>query len=461
MCVWKCGEFAESYGGGRCPIGCWRRRKDTSMTAEQIVDELSACVKGLGEKVQGRSELSIGEAVLLAMPLVRRLGELLVGWLCEVGSRYDRAECPKCGRRMRRWGHRPRTVMTWFGPVRLRVPRLRCGECGEEASPLLERSRLRCGCTPEVWTEVVEEAAGDPYREVEARLARFGIEVSDSTVEALVKEVGGELSAREAAEAEAAARLESVPHSERCPERLYVSVDMRSVRVDGDWREVKVAAFGETPVCGCDADGEPPKLERVSSFSYFGGVDEFMRRVYVELVRRGVWQAREVVLVADGAAWIWDRLPGLVPLGTKTVEVLDFYHAAENLQKAVTAVYGEDGAEGRAWFEALRDRLRRGLWRQVTEQLAAWAERPLGSERQKVVANALAYFRGHRHRMRYLGLAADGYQIGSGVVESQCKRLGQRIKGPGMNWTPEGLAALLAVNNHCQRQPTTPLAKAA
>lgn len=431
------------------------------MTVETILNDFSARVKGLGEQVQGRPELSVGEAVLLVLPVMRHVAGLIVSWLCQRSSQYDRADCPECGRPMRRWGHRPRHVMTWYGPVRLAVPRLRCADCSTEAAPLLERSHLRCGCTPEVWTEVVEEAAGDAYRPVEERLQRFGIEVSDSTVEALVNEVGGELAAREAAAAEAAAKLRFHPRATRAPERLYVSVDARSVLVNREWREVKVAAFGETPVGGPDAKGQPPPLQRIASFSYFGSAEEFLKRVYVELVRRGLWQAREVVLVADGAAWIWDRLPGLVPLGTKCVEILDFYHAAENLQKAVTAVYGEGSEAGRRQFEQLRGQLRRGLHGTVMAQLEQWADQTMEAGPRKALQNVLGYFREHRQRMSYLRFAADGYQIGSGVVESQCKRLGQRIKGPGMNWHPEGLAALLAVDNHCQRWATLPLAQAA
>lgn len=431
------------------------------MTVAPILDQFSTGVKALEEQVQGRSSLSIGEAVRLVLPLLQQVAGLLVSWLCELGSRYDRADCPQCGRPMRRWGHRPRTVMTWYGSVRLSVRRLRCPDCGQEASPLLSRSNLRCGCTPEVWTEVVAEAAGQPYRQVEERLGRFGLEVSDSTIEALVNEVGGELSAREEAAAQAAADLQFSPRSERWPERLYVSVDARSVRVKGEWREVKVAAFGETPVCGPDAKGQPPPLQRISSFSYFGGAEEFLQRVYVELVRRGLWQAQEVVLVADGATWIWDRLPGLVPLGTKKVEILDFYHAAENLQKAVTAVYGEGSEAGRRQFEVLRGKLRRGLVQTVVAHLEEWDTDAMAEGPRKALGNVLGYFREHRERMSYLGFAADGYQIGSGVVESQCKRLGQRIKGPGMNWKPDGLAALLAVDNHCQRGAMLPLAEAA
>lgn len=437
--------------GGVQPVAK-AERKDTSMTVETILSELAAHVKALGEQVRGRTDLSIGEAVVLVAPVVRRLGGALVAWLCALGRRWDRADCPECGQPMQPRGQRPRWVTTLFGAVKLNVPRLRCKTCGHESAPLLERSELRCSCTPEVWQEVLEDAVAQPYRKVEERLARFGIEVSDSTVEALVHEVGGELAMWEKEVGEATACGTVSHRAERRPERLYLSVDARSVRVAGEWRELKVGVIYESAARELDGKGEPPPIERLSSYACFGSAEEFLERFAVEMERRGVFQAREVVLIADGAEWIWERLPSLVPMGRKTVQILDFYHAAENLGKAVNAVYGEGSAEGRRLFERLRKRLKVGDRKAVVQVLEQLRERARGDAARRVVNNVLAYVRRHWERMSYFQLRCDGYHIGSGPVESQCKRLGQRVKGPGMNWQPEGLAALLAVDNQRQRQ---------
>jgi hypothetical protein len=56
------------------------------------------------------------------------------------------------------------------------------------------------------------------------------------------------------------------------------------------------------------------------------------------------------------------------------------------------------------------------------------------------------YFSNNVHRMAYPDYQAQGWQIGSGVVESACKTVvGQRLKGAGMRWGEDGAHALCHV----------------
>ena len=56
----------------------------------------------------------------------------------------------------------------------------------------------------------------------------------------------------------------------------------------------------------------------------------------------------------------------------------------------------------------------------------------------------LAFFRKHRHRMRYHALKEEGIAIGSGVVEAANKTLvTQRMKRSGMRWRIVGGQAVL------------------
>jgi hypothetical protein len=56
------------------------------------------------------------------------------------------------------------------------------------------------------------------------------------------------------------------------------------------------------------------------------------------------------------------------------------------------------------------------------------------------------YFQNNLHRMEYPEYQAEGWQIGSGVVESACKTVvGQRLKGAGMRWSEVGAHALCHV----------------
>jgi hypothetical protein len=72
--------------------------------------------------------------------------------------------------------------------------------------------------------------------------------------------------------------------------------------------------------------------------------------------------------------------------------------------------------------------------------LAEWEQlngRRWAPWRREVLRQQLQYFRNHQHRMDYPRYLAHGWQIGSGPVESGCKRLvTQRLKGAGMRWAP-------------------------
>jgi hypothetical protein len=57
-----------------------------------------------------------------------------------------------------------------------------------------------------------------------------------------------------------------------------------------------------------------------------------------------------------------------------------------------------------------------------------------------------SYFGNNLHRMEYPEYTAQGWQIGSGVVESACKTVvGQRLKGAGMRWSEAGAQGLCHV----------------
>ena len=77
--------------------------------------------------------------------------------------------------------------------------------------------------------------------------------------------------------------------------------------------------------------------------------------------------------------------------------------------------------------------------------LRSLRDRAPAGERQRQAANVISYVQYHRGRMNYRQLELDGYHVGSGNVESRCKQLGLRVKGAGMNWSEDGLNAVLAL----------------
>ena len=156
-----------------------------------------------------------------------------------------------------------------------------------------------------------------------------------------------------------------------------------------------------------------------------------------------------VVKVADGAPDNWSYLGETLPFGE---EVLDFYHAAEHLGAALGEAYGEGTPTYHERLETLSTVLRDEP-QGVDKVLGALCRLRTRYPRRQAIHTALAYFRDHRHRMRYAALRAQNLPIGSGVVEAACKTLvSQRLKRSGMRWRHTGGQAILTFRALCQSE---------
>jgi hypothetical protein len=159
--------------------------------------------------------------------------------------------------------------------------------------------------------------------------------------------------------------------------------------------------------------------------------------------------ALRVVKLADGAPDNWSYLSDVLPLGE---EVLDFYHAVEHLNKALAVAYGEGSPRYLERSETLR-RVLRDVPQGVDKVLGALRRLRTRYPRRQIIHTTLAYFRDHRHRMRYADLGAQNLPIGSGVVEAACKTLvSQRLKRSGMRWRAAGGQAILTFRALCQSE---------
>jgi hypothetical protein len=147
-----------------------------------------------------------------------------------------------------------------------------------------------------------------------------------------------------------------------------------------------------------------------------------------------------VVAVADGAANNWEYLHNL-PCDH---HVVDFYHAAEHLKRALDVCMGASAVATRTKFEQLRRTLRDEVSGvdTVIRALRKLKPRPRGDHRD--YRTGIAYFERHRKRMRYASLRRKHLPIGSGVIEGTCKSLASdRLKRAGMRWDPQGGQAIL------------------
>jgi len=166
--------------------------------------------------------------------------------------------------------------------------------------------------------------------------------------------------------------------------------------------------------------------------------------LYQLALHGGLEQAQQVVVVGDGAPWIWnlaaEHFPG-------AVQILDLYHAKEHVWDVAHAVFGRGTAGGTAWATHACSLLEQGQSEALVSTIQALPPiPPEPGQARSIPERAVDYFTTNAARMRYLVFRAQGMHIGSGIAEAACKTIvSTRAKRSGMRWTPEGLDALLSL----------------
>lgn len=167
--------------------------------------------------------------------------------------------------------------------------------------------------------------------------------------------------------------------------------------------------------------------------------EQFREPLWREALVRGAPQARQVAVIADGAAWIWDTANTLFPRAT---QILDWYHACEHLWAAGRVVYGEATPETQALVKRWKGALRQGFSEGLEEELRELAEQV--RDPQQVLRKTADYLDHHQARLRYPLFRQAGWPIGSGIVEGGPKNvIGLRFKRRSARWKKPGFRAIL------------------
>jgi hypothetical protein len=167
------------------------------------------------------------------------------------------------------------------------------------------------------------------------------------------------------------------------------------------------------------------------------GLDELGLQLRRQAAQVGMERAQRWIALSEAGNGLEDFLrcnfnrPDLVV-------ILDFYHPAGYLEKLAIAWHPGQPEQAQAltkeWCHLLKH--------QGGEAMLA-ALKGLSVPRRQAVraayAEALTYFTNHKGRMDYPFYLSQGWQIGSGPVESGCKTVvGQRLKLAGMRWREYG-----------------------
>jgi hypothetical protein len=353
------------------------------------------------------------------------------------GYEGNRRRCPQCGHWQQYKGDASREVEVEGGRLTLVRAYYVCPRCHTASYPLDEQLGL---------------GPGQEQGRLREKLALVAVLVAYHQAPQVCQTLLGSeryaSSLRRVALREAE-RLSHSPHRhtlrERKQDRIYVQIDgqlcptrePRQGPEDQGYREAKaVMAFSQADV----AEVSKERHELLAKVLKAQIMDSEAFRPLVAQVYQQAHgpQAAEVIVLADGAHWIWNLVGDLLP---HAVQILDFSHAKHYLWEAAKQIYGtEDSSFVRPWVKE-REAL---LFADKVEQVIAHLQRFV--DLAPGLAAIIHYFQQNQERMRYGTYQQCGYFIGSGAIESAGKQLtATRIKGPGMRWNVTDLNALLAL----------------
>jgi len=246
-------------------------------------------------------------------------------------------------------------------------------------------------------------------------------------------------------------------------ERLYIELDGILARMRRDsvpmeeeerkrkgdvYREMKVGAVflaergPERSELAPEVWVDTPKAGSLRYVARRTAKGSFGQLLYALAQQSGLSRAKQIVVLGDGAPWIWklvaEHFPG-------AVQIVDLYHAQEHVWEVAHTVFGSGSQEACIWAKQACTLLVHG---KIEELVAAIGKlptiAPAPDESRSVPEKAVDYFTTNAKRMRYPAFRAQGMHVGSGIAEAACKTVvDTRAKRTGMRWTPAGLDALL------------------
>jgi hypothetical protein len=180
----------------------------------------------------------------------------------------------------------------------------------------------------------------------------------------------------------------------------------------------------------------------LSYFSRKVSAQAFQRQALVEVQRRGVENAKEVAAVMDGADWEQSFIDFHCP---QAVRILDFAHAAQHINPIGEHLHGEHTPESQTWLKERLHLLKHEGPDAILNEFETLQRKHLDIQ---VISSNLAYLKKRKAQLQYPLFQAQGWPIGSGIVESGNKLVVEaRLKGAGMHWAEEHVNPMLALRN--------------
>ncbi|MGH3492886.1 MAG: ISKra4 family transposase [Sciscionella sp.] len=433
-----------------------------------LFDQLRAEVEAEVEHLAAQTARSLGasdtrlDTVELALrAAMLHLGADLLEKLldADTGYRGPRIDCGH-GHCAEFVSYRDKCLDTALGRITLRRAYYHCRTCKRGVVPRDDELDVNgASLSPGLRRMTARAAAAQPFAKASGLLAELaGVPLSTKRVERSAEADGAAAEQRIRTESRAIADG-SVPvlPPATLPDKLYVAVDGTGVPMvpaatqghpgkypDGRarTREVKLAClFTQRSL---DERGRPVRDPGSTSYlSTLAPAGEFATLVHAEARRRGADHIRQLIVLGDGAHWIWNLATAILPEAT---QIVDLYHAREHLHD-LAKLLAPTLNDRPTWQQARLDELDNGDIETLvhTAEHVPLADPDTTAERD----TALGYFTTNAQRMRYAYFRELGMFVGSGAVEAGCKAvIGQRMKLSGMRWNVPGATSILTLRCH-------------
>lgn len=435
------------------------------------------------EVILAHPEQNLGEIEEQMARSVREPLRLLAERAAQLKANAVCCQCPECHRELSQQRCLSRTISSRFGPLTIWRRYGWCSRCGQwhfpadyalglgrkaPASPYLQEiSALLVSKMPAEQAVLVAERLGlDMSRcGLHQEAHRQGLKAQDWRAQFV-----GQLDTWEQIQQLAGAANEGPPTQ---PFTLVIEIDAWDIRERDDWGKTKeLRAQGQKParwhwvymatVFRLDHRGQTAgKRAVITQRAYAAtrlGIEALSAQLYREAQARGLGQAQLVLVIADGALWIWNLAKDRFP---DARQQLDLFHVEEHLWAVAHDLHGHGTSQAQAWVAPLLQQVRDDQTLAVIASLTELKTR-LVEAQQKTIQTQIEYFQNNAPRMKYKEVldarkaCDDGnatqeqkqlanHPVGSGAIESACRQYQCRFKRTGQFWTTVGDEALLCL----------------
>ena len=453
------------------------------MSQELIAELIRYCKSEFGVDLSPSSGPRELRAAGLAMlkSLVQLGRAAMHVWYQQLGDGDLGSQVTRNGVRYRRVGKAAKTIQGLFGwvtYVRFRYARLDGGGAGW--TPLDEQLGVQRGYAPDCQYFMAWFCGREPYQEaldhfnevfradgIEQVSMRKAYEMTGAVNGGLEQQRQQEITeyleegARVAVQEPITGTMAVCIDAGKVPTRAHESVDDAGAKsYECQYRDAKVAtvsavqkpkdtdepAPADEPAAEDEDDQDDSvRLTNTSCVTGIEHADAFFPRIEVEMQRRSAQLAAlTLVIIGDGAGWIWDRVADLAERAQKVWHILDFWHACEHLAKIARLLHGDGTAAFKKCFKRWRGMLRSSRGAEVIEELTKLRDSGEHPALRDDLQGEIDYFTANQKRMDYRRYRKLGLPIGSGTVESACKNVvAKRMKQSGMMWGMPGATGML------------------